>query len=490
MMNPAEQYSLECLKKGITPSGRKLASFNDEVDKSHVYSIFIGYTPICQWCFKNRAGFKSYKKGFLKYCSIACSSSAMSDRNTKNNKVRNKKVAEEKHSYYLDNMKMAAIEYSKDEYSTIDCLVKKYNVPKTRLRKYLFDNGLTSRERSASIRSAAQREAFKDIDDCLSDESWVEQKVSEGWIAKTFAEELGCSKNYVVAFLREKVGSPLRINRSSSYEFELAEHIENFGIDVIKNTRKVIPPKELDIYIKNKELAIEVNGIYWHNTDMKEDKYYHANKTNECLKKGIHLLHFFDYEIDKKKDLVLSIVDSKLGFNKKIYARKCSIDQIGSKEYMDFCNQHHLQGGVNASIRYGLFYNDQLISVMGFGKSRFNKSYEYELLRFCNKTGYSVVGGASKMFNAFVTNHSPKSVISYCQKRLFTGTVYENLGFVKHKDTPPNYFWVNPKGEVLSRYKTQKHKLNTEKSEAEYMRSQGYYQIFDSGQSVFTWSNR
>jgi len=63
MMNPAEQYSLDCLKKGLTPSGRKLASFKDEADKSHVYSMFIGYTPVCQWCFKNKAGFKSYKKG-------------------------------------------------------------------------------------------------------------------------------------------------------------------------------------------------------------------------------------------------------------------------------------------------------------------------------------------------------------------------------------------------------------------------------------------
>ena len=489
MMNPAEQYSLDCLKKGLTPSGRKLSLFKDEADKSHVYSMFIGYTPVCQWCFKNKAGFKSYKKGFSKYCSMSCSTAAMSNRNTKTNAIRNKKESKKRHEAYLAKMEMAAIEYKEDDFLTIDCLSKKYNIPKTRLRKYLSDLGLTSKNRSAAIRIFTQKEAFKNIDAALSNKSWVNEKISEGWNSKNFADTLGCSKNYVVSFLRDKMNSPLKSGNSSSYEIDLVNHIENFGIQVDRNTRKVISPMELDIFIESKHLAIEVNGIYWHNFNKKADKNYHANKTNECLNNGIHLLHFFDYELDHKKDLVLSIINTKLGLNKKIYARECKVLEISSKEYMNFCEQNHLQGGVNASIKYGLFYKNELVSVMSFGKSRFNKLYEYELLRFCSKLNFTIIGGASKLFKKFISDKKPKSVISYCQKRLFDGTLYENLGFTKERETPPNYFWVNPKGHILSRYKTQKHMLNSSMSEKEYMTSNGYYQIFDSGQTVFTWGN-
>lgn len=114
----------------------------------------------------------------------------------------------------------------------------------------------------------------------------------------------------------------------------------------------------------------------------------------------------------------------------KIRASKCIIKELKNVDTLDFLNTNHYQGFVNAEICYGLYYNDELLEVMTFGKPRYNRKYDWELLRLCTKKDYIVYGGASKLFNHFVSNNSG-SVISYCNESKFNGKVYEILGFRK-----------------------------------------------------------
>lgn len=44
---------------------------------------------------------------------------------------------------------------------------------------------------------------------------------------------------------------------------------------------------------------------------------------------------------------------------------------------------------------------------MSFGKSRFNRKFEYELIRFASKLDMSIVGGASKLLSHFKMEYSP-----------------------------------------------------------------------------------
>ena len=74
----------------------------------------------------------------------------------------------------------------------------------------------------------------------------------------------------------------------------------------------------------------------------------------------------------------------------EIYARKCKIIEISSKTYREFLSINHIQGEINSSIRYGLIYENKIVSVMGFGKLRSSlgsKSTKniFELQRFCTK---------------------------------------------------------------------------------------------------------
>ena len=115
-----------------------------------------------------------------------------------------------------------------------------------------------------------------------------------------------------------------------------------------------------------------------------------------------------------------------------VYARTCDIKQVSALDAKQFLNQYHYQGSTKTSVlNLGLYYNSELVELMTFGKPRYNKNYEWELLRLCTKYNYSVIGGASKLFANFEGLTKPRSIISYCDMDKFTGAVYDKLGFTK-----------------------------------------------------------
>ena len=131
-----------------------------------------------------------------------------------------------------------------------------------------------------------------------------------------------------------------------------------------------------------------------------------------------------------------SRINGLLGLNNRIFARKCIIKEISNNDAATFLNENHIQGSCVSKYRYGLYFNDELISIMTFGKSRF--SDEFELLRFCNKLNINVVGGASRLFNHFLNNHDEiVEVISYADRCWSKGNLYEKLGFIKDGITKP-----------------------------------------------------
>ena len=108
-----------------------------------------------------------------------------------------------------------------------------------------------------------------------------------------------------------------------------------------------------------------------------------------------------------------------------------------------------MQGAVNAKVNLGLFYEDELVSLMTFGKCRFDKKHEWEMLRFCNKLGYHIVGGAGKLLKHFERNLKPKSLVSYADRRWSQGKLYKALGFKLDHISAPNYWYWNKKSSIL-----------------------------------------
>jgi hypothetical protein len=267
--------------------------------------------------------------------------------------------------------------------------------------------------------------------------------------------------------------------------------------NISRNSKSIIPPLELDLYLPNHKLAIEFNGVFWHseNSPGGTSPQYHLNKTKLCEEKGIQLLHIFEDEWIEKQEIVKSIIKNKLGLiENKIYARNCEIRDVSNEEAYNFLFDNHLQTPVNSKHNFGLYTKDnELMYLIGLSKPRFNKKYEYELVRSCPRISTSVIGGFSKLLNYAVKTLQIKSLVSYVDKRYFTGSGYNDKNWKLAHETTPNYFYTT--GNVLreSRVKFQKHKLkhlfpdlyDAKLTEWQIMQLAGYDRIWDCGNLVF-----
>lgn len=266
--------------------------------------------------------------------------------------------------------------------------------------------------------------------------------------------------------------------------------------EIIKNTRKLIPPLEIDLYVPDKKIAIEFNGVYWHTECVGKDNKYHLNKTNLCESKGVRLLHITDKEWLYQQNIIKSILRNTFNVmdgTRILYARTCEIRKITILDKNKFLKENHLQGDDRSKVKYGAFYNDELVAVMTFRKP-LDSNYQWEISRLATKVNTHVVGIAQRMFNRFLTDELPTSIITFSDKRFFSGKIYEKLGFVRLKDTKPNFKIVSSEIELFDRRHFQRHLLedklerfDSELTAWENLKQNGYTRMWDCGNHKFEW---
>ena len=154
-------------------------------------------------------------------------------------------------------------------------------------------------------------------------------------------------------------------------------------------------------------------------------------------------LHFLIYSVANQKTAFIH-GDKHHGFLRmfyklnliirKIYARECTIKELSYDIKQKFLNDNHLQENDISKINLGLYYNDELVSVMTFSVGSIAKGSKsqdsiYELSRFCNLKDTVVIGGASKLLTYFKKNYNWSSIFSYADRRWSDGDVYNKLGF-------------------------------------------------------------
>jgi len=451
----------------------KKESFHGYSDKDVLIMLKYGYEepPKCTVCNKN-ALVQSYNKisTFL-YCSKQCSF-ICPERRSKLSKSKLSKTEEEKKSIN-----------DKRENTMLEKYGVSYNSQREDVKLILTEK-LSKAQLDESSR------------DKLLDKDWLyKEYVINNRSGVGIADELDVYYGTVLDYCR-MYGFKIQKNYTDSLpQKQIYNFIkENYSGEVLYNDWSVLGNKELDIYIPELKLAIEHNGLPYHSSNIKSDKnkYRHINKTNLCGSLGVNLLYIRGDQWQLKQNIVKSIIKNKLGITEnKVFARKCIISELDSTATKTFLNENHIQGHFDSSIRLGLFYNNVLVSVMTFSKSRYNKNVDWELVRFANKLDTIVVGGFSKLLKHFQQKHSG-SIISYCDRSRGFGDVYLKNGFIlQNTIVEPSYSWTN-NHTVYNRLQFTRKSIKTKLklfdeslTVDENMFNNKYRIIYDSGQLTF-----
>ncbi|MBP5724030.1 MAG: hypothetical protein J6X18_10725 [Bacteroidales bacterium] len=292
-------------------------------------------------------------------------------------------------------------------------------------------------------------------------------------------------------FLQGK-GCPKCGNHVSKGEDEIAEFIEWLGLGVERRMR-INPKYELDIYVPEKRFAVEFDGLRWHCEARGKDKWYHYNKSKDCQENGVFIIHVFEDEWLFKKEIVKAKIAHALGKDSsdiKIGARECTVSTIGNLACDEFLEKYHIQGKTKSTVRYGAYYEGNLVGVMCFKKE--NGEGAWELVRFCTDYHYTSISGlASKLLHAFCSENDVQSVKTFLDRRWNFSengeNLYTKMGFVLDAVEKPDYYYTNGHGERKHKFGFRKHILNRkygfsmDMTEREMTEQLGYSKIWNCG---------
>jgi hypothetical protein len=320
----------------------------------------------------------------------------------------------------------------------------------------------------------------------LDDKNWLyDQHITQKKSLTQIAAECGLNDMTTIMNRLRKFGIKTEQFQSSYEEKQITDFISSLGItNIVTNTRKIIGPKELDIYLPEYNLAIEYCGLYWHSEQQGKTRTYHRDKLLECNKKGIRLLTIFDHEWITKNECVknkLSYILNKQQ-NNSIYARKCKIEMVNKTQKEAFFNKHHIQGDGPSSINIGLYHNKICVAIIGFIEKR---NGEFILNRYA--TSDLIVGGFSRLLSFFKKTYKWSKIITFADRRWSEGTLYKNTGFNAEAVTAPEYYYIInnvPKHKFSFRHKQLKNKLkiyNDQLSEWENCKINNITRIWDCG---------
>lgn len=331
---------------------------------------------------------------------------------------------------------------------------------------------------------------------------WVQEKSKKSCLQKYGVEysfqsdnnkrksELTCQKKYgmSMADLIHKRVKKSKINLEFAEFLEIPECDMEFSLD----------GKFFDL--KKDNILIEIDPTVSHNSDKNIftkggktlDKNYHLNKSKIATNNGYRCIHVFDRDNPEKIKMLIQYKNVSIG------ARKCDVAFIDKETADEFLDTYHLQGSCsNDFARVGLIYDDSLIGVMTFGVPRYNNQCQVELLRLCF-ADINVVGGAKKMFDFFLNNYHPDSIVSYCDLSKFRGNVYSTLGFtLQHRSQPSAHRYnMRTKQHITDNLLRQQgfdHLFNTNygkgTSNEQLMLEHGFLRVYDCGQATYIWSN-
>lgn len=298
----------------------------------------------------------------------------------------------------------------------------------------------------------------------------------------------------------QELGIEIKFFFRSSIEKEIVSFVKSLTSNILLNNRTCIG-EELDIFIPDKKIAIELDGLYWHSYSKlpsSKEKEKHYRKTKKCRDLSIKLFHIFENEWINPQ--LRRIWQSRLkrelvGSETRIFARDTVVKTVTYDEANKFLDSNHLQGKVIATISYGLYTKadpEKLVAIMSFTRKS-SKNNKWDLSRYCNLLNISVVGGASKLLHYFENNNKWDEISSFADLRYSYGALYPTLGFIYTSEVRYSYYYTDKIGLFHKRNFQKQYlskllgdKYDPAKTEFDNVLGSGMYRIlYDCGKLKF-----
>lgn len=242
--------------------------------------------------------------------------------------------------------------------------------------------------------------------------------------------------------------------------------IKNF---IAQNTDLVIDESPIGFpdtpftYLFFPEKNLVLHCILWENEV--DDATFFQKISQLFAKKDIRVIHLWEDVWQTKRSIVESRLMSLFGKSETIPARLTQVQRIDKPTLDKFLINNHLQSKVNAKLKYGLFLPSRyfrviqnekvlqenvnkeafLVAVASFSNAKKiirdgQEFRSYELIRFANYKGFTVVGGLNKLLKMFIDEHAPDDIMTYADADWSDGTNYQKIGFERIELTYPLTF--------------------------------------------------
>lgn len=224
------------------------------------------------------------------------------------------------------------------------------------------------------------------------------------------------------------------------------------SLEIKQHDRTILNGKELDIFIPSHNLAIEINGLYWHSTDIPKIDRSHIEKFMQCKEKGIKLLQLTDADILGRPKLIKSMLSAKLGLNERIYARKTAVTEIPIREANKLFDQWHYQGQTTNSAKVlALIYQHEVVAMLAYRMQQDKIIID----RYASKLDTTVVGGYSKLENQLPNLRKE----TFSLGLISDGSLYARSGYHTPGYATSPEFYITDCFRLMNRQHFMKHKL-------------------------------
>lgn len=273
-------------------------------------------------------------------------------------------------------------------------------------------------------------------------------------------------------------------NRISSLSLRVKEIVDSFGLAC--ELEHKVEGLSYDVFVPSANLLLELGGLKWHSNP--RSKQEDSRKRDVAIAAGHRFVMLFEDEV--RSPFLAGFLKNLLGGSRPVSLRpsQCEIALVLGSEASAFYDANHYIGACRAVAHYGASFEGKLIVCASFSNPTRQSSHPWELVRMASSPDYRVHGVWGKIMKVFLRGHSPLSVVSFSDNRLFQGGVYEKIGFRRDGLLGPDYYWTDGYRRF---HKSGLRKRGTERTsgltEAQLREAQGLRKIWDLGKTRWVW---